>query len=139
MLPGAGLGTHDVPIALSTMEEEDRHRELTIPTFLHAVSLGAVNAIHDAVVLANALYNMPDSTLESITAAFQEYYNQRYHRLDAQLKRSKALSAMMGGKVKKEASESPTMANILNSRWANDLDLPHFLCLPINTRPGSNG
>ncbi|KAF9365959.1 hypothetical protein BGX34_007318 [Mortierella sp. NVP85] len=66
---------------------------------LPGAGLGAVNAIHDAVVLANALYNMPDSTLGSITAAFQEYYNQRYRRLNAQLKRSKALSATMGGKT----------------------------------------
>ncbi|KAI8345026.1 hypothetical protein B0O80DRAFT_310728 [Mortierella sp. GBAus27b] len=59
---------------------------------------GAVNAMHDAVILANALYNMPDSTPRSITAAFQEYYDQRYPRLDAQIKRSKSLQSVMGGK-----------------------------------------
>jgi hypothetical protein len=61
--------------------------------------IGAVNAMHDAVVLANALYNMPDSTPRSITAAFQEYYDQRYPRLDTQIKRSKSLQPVMGGKV----------------------------------------
>jgi hypothetical protein len=62
-------------------------------------SLGAVNAMHDAVVLANCIYNMTDSTSEGITAAFKEYYDQRHPRLDAQIKRSQSLSALMGGEV----------------------------------------
>lgn len=61
--------------------------------------LGAVNAMHDAVVLANAIYNMTDASSDSITTAFEEYYGQRFHRLDSQIKRSKSLTAVMGGEV----------------------------------------
>ncbi|KAF9365957.1 hypothetical protein BGX34_007316 [Mortierella sp. NVP85] len=60
---------------------------------------GAVNAMHDAVVLANCIYNMTDTTSEGITAAFKEYYDQRHPRLDAQIKRSQSLSALMGGET----------------------------------------
>ncbi|KAI1291304.1 hypothetical protein EDD11_009019 [Mortierella claussenii] len=41
---------------------------------------GAINAMQDAVVLANCIYNMPDSKPASITAAFQEFHRQRYSR-----------------------------------------------------------
>jgi hypothetical protein len=61
--------------------------------------LGAVNAMHDAVVLANAIYNMVDISSGSITKAYEEYYSQRYHRLDSQIQRSKSLTAVMGGQV----------------------------------------
>lgn len=61
--------------------------------------------MHDAVVLANCIYNMANTTSESITAAFEDYYGQRHHRLDGQIKRSQSLSAIMGGKVKTEASK----------------------------------
>ncbi|KAF9936242.1 hypothetical protein BGZ65_002605 [Modicella reniformis] len=64
---------------------------------LPGAGLGAVNAMHDAVVLANAIYNMTDASPTSITGAFEEYYGQRFHRLDDQIKRSKSLTAVMGG------------------------------------------
>ncbi|KAG0221222.1 hypothetical protein BGX31_010072 [Mortierella sp. GBA43] len=60
---------------------------------------GAVNAMHDAVVLANCIYNMRGTSSKSITAALKEYYNQRYHRLEAHFKRSRALTSVFGGKT----------------------------------------
>ncbi|GJJ74503.1 hypothetical protein EMPS_06861 [Entomortierella parvispora] len=46
---------------------------------LPAAGQGAANALHDAVILANCLYDLKDNTQASVTAAFKSYYNQRYH------------------------------------------------------------
>ncbi|KAF9928812.1 hypothetical protein FBU30_002083 [Linnemannia zychae] len=43
-----------------------------------AGGLGAVNAIHDAIALANLLYAMPAKTETEITAVFKEYYTERF-------------------------------------------------------------
>ncbi|KAF9935599.1 hypothetical protein BGZ65_003247, partial [Modicella reniformis] len=64
---------------------------------LPGAGLGAVNAMQDAVVLANCIYNMTDNAQSSITAAFKEYHGQRHHRLEGQIKRSQAMTALMGG------------------------------------------
>ncbi|KAF9356554.1 hypothetical protein BGX26_005123 [Mortierella sp. AD094] len=58
---------------------------------------GAQSAIHDAVVLANCIFNMPDSTSESITAAFEDYYKQRHHRVVEQTERSRENGKIMTG------------------------------------------
>jgi hypothetical protein len=55
--------------------------------------------MQDAVVFANCIYNMEDASQSSITAAFQEYYRQRYPLLDAQIKHSQVVSSVLGGKV----------------------------------------
>lgn len=67
--------------------------------------LGAVNAMQDVVVLANCIYNMKDSSPTSITAAFQEYYRQRYPLLDAQIKHSKVMCSVLGGKVTEQRAQ----------------------------------
>ncbi|KAF9175870.1 hypothetical protein BGX20_009268, partial [Mortierella sp. AD010] len=41
---------------------------------------GAQHALQDAVCLANCIYGMNDTSLESIDAAFKEFYRQRYTR-----------------------------------------------------------
>ncbi|KAG0368416.1 hypothetical protein BGZ54_001990 [Gamsiella multidivaricata] len=61
---------------------------------------GAVNAMHDAVVLANCLYNMSDSTPKCIEAAFQDYYRERYPRAEEQYARSEDMSKVIFGHVK---------------------------------------
>ncbi|KAI7817018.1 hypothetical protein BC939DRAFT_467147 [Gamsiella multidivaricata] len=66
---------------------------------LPGAGLGAVNAMQDAVVLANCIYNMKDASPKSFTAAFQEYYRQRYDRADEQLQRSGAMSKTMAGQT----------------------------------------
>ncbi|KAI1302182.1 hypothetical protein EDD11_005648 [Mortierella claussenii] len=58
---------------------------------------GAVNAMQDAVVLANAIYSMVDSGPKDITAAFREYFKQRYDRAGEQLKRSASMGKTMAG------------------------------------------
>ncbi|KAG0361772.1 hypothetical protein BGZ54_008973 [Gamsiella multidivaricata] len=60
---------------------------------------GAVNAMQDAVVLANCLYDLVDITPQSITAAFQDYYDQRYPRAKAMLENSKMMSKISIGQT----------------------------------------
>ena len=62
--------------------------------------------MHDAVVLANCIYEMKDSSPTSIATAFEEYYEQRYYRLESHFKRSKTW--MLTGQV---------MAPIRFSEW----------------------
>ncbi|KAG0217018.1 hypothetical protein B0O80DRAFT_500814 [Mortierella sp. GBAus27b] len=59
---------------------------------LHGAGQGAVNAMQDAVVLANCIYKMVDTSLENITAAFQDYYTERYHRADKHSKRGNVIT-----------------------------------------------
>lgn len=47
-------------------------------TTIFSLIIGAVNAMQDAVILANCLYDLKDNTQKSITAAFKSYYDQRY-------------------------------------------------------------
>ncbi|CAO3566512.1 unnamed protein product [Mortierella alpina] len=58
---------------------------------------GAVNAMQDAVILANCLYDLVDVTPKGITAAFQDYYDQRFHHAKAMLENSQLMSRAMGG------------------------------------------
>ncbi|KAI1295209.1 hypothetical protein EDD11_007957 [Mortierella claussenii] len=58
---------------------------------------GAVNAMQDAVVLANCIYNMPNSKPASITAAFREFHGQRYPRALQEFKHSRTWMSMCYG------------------------------------------
>ncbi|KAI1305591.1 hypothetical protein EDD11_004905 [Mortierella claussenii] len=58
---------------------------------------GAINAMQDAVVLANCIYKMTDTTLKSITAVFQEYHRQRYPYALASYQRSRLWSRVSYG------------------------------------------
>ncbi|KAF9964798.1 hypothetical protein BGZ70_005927 [Mortierella alpina] len=60
---------------------------------------GAVNAMLDAVVLANTLYEMPDTKLESITSALAEYYEERYDHAVADLVSSQHMARLLAGQT----------------------------------------
>ncbi|KAF9359794.1 hypothetical protein BGX26_011453, partial [Mortierella sp. AD094] len=64
---------------------------------LPAAGQGAVMAMKDAVVLANCIYNMNDTSSESINTAFENYFRQRYTEAEIQLKNSNDMSKMMSG------------------------------------------
>ncbi|KAF8985395.1 hypothetical protein BGZ46_004507 [Entomortierella lignicola] len=61
--------------------------------------LGTVNAIQDAVVLSNCIYDMPDSSPRSIGMAFQEYFEQRYQHAKKVFKSSHVLSGIIKGQT----------------------------------------
>ncbi|KAF9418185.1 hypothetical protein BGZ76_004436 [Entomortierella beljakovae] len=59
---------------------------------------GAINAMLDAIILANELYEIADrATGENITHAFQEYYKERYPAAKADLQLSQQTSKILGG------------------------------------------
>ncbi|ORZ26666.1 hypothetical protein BCR41DRAFT_384252 [Lobosporangium transversale] len=62
-----------------------------------AAGQGAINAMQDAVILANCFYDMPDASLKSITAAFQDYFDQRYEHAKMQIDISKFLGKVFAG------------------------------------------
>ncbi|KAG0000623.1 hypothetical protein BGZ79_005722 [Entomortierella chlamydospora] len=60
---------------------------------------GAQHAVQDTISLANCIYNMRDSSLESINSAFGEYYKQRYDRNDDKFNDSAAFAKILNGQV----------------------------------------
>ncbi|KAI1304586.1 hypothetical protein EDD11_005081 [Mortierella claussenii] len=58
---------------------------------------GALNAMMDAVTLANALYEMPSSNPKHITAAFEAYYKERFATMTGELAASQQMSKVMAG------------------------------------------
>ncbi|KAF9381390.1 hypothetical protein BGX21_002115 [Mortierella sp. AD011] len=72
---------------------------LMLINFTLVYILGAQHAIQDAVSLANCLYSMKDSSLESISSAFGEYYRQRYDRNVAKFNDSTELAKILNGQV----------------------------------------
>ncbi|KAF9355562.1 hypothetical protein BGX26_006409 [Mortierella sp. AD094] len=67
-----------------------------------AGGLGAGNAFQDSAALANHLYHMKDTSIESITSAFQGYYAERYQRAQSHYDRSHTLSKVLLGQKLKE-------------------------------------
>ncbi|KAG0262153.1 hypothetical protein BG011_000273 [Mortierella polycephala] len=58
---------------------------------------GAVNAMQDAVILANCLYDLVDASSKSITTVFQDYYDQRYPLAKHMLENSRIMSKAQVG------------------------------------------
>ncbi|KAF9434690.1 hypothetical protein BGZ76_007605 [Entomortierella beljakovae] len=58
---------------------------------------GAANAIKDTIVLANCFYNMPDASAASITAAFKDFYKQRYKDAGLAYNGSNQFSKVLNG------------------------------------------
>lgn len=85
--------------------------------------------MHDAIVLANCIYNMKSVTQEGITATFEDYYGQRYHRLNAQFKRSQALSAITTGQVRIGKSNRVLYPTFIRRTMANSRNTPCSLAV----------
>ncbi|KAF9171939.1 hypothetical protein BGX20_006649 [Mortierella sp. AD010] len=83
---------------------------------------GAANAILDAVVLANCLYNMTDSSFQSINTAFKDYYAQRRDRVEEVFKRSHFMSKLLNGQKWTERLTRTISLNYLPS-WATRAQL----------------
>ncbi|KAF9338565.1 hypothetical protein BGZ91_008520 [Linnemannia elongata] len=61
---------------------------------------GAMNAMQDAVILANCIYDLEDLRPESLTAAFQDYKEQRYSHAKKQVFNSRLNAKLSSGQVK---------------------------------------
>ena len=64
---------------------------------LPSAGLGAVNAMQDAVILANCLYDLKSNSQEDVTAVFQNYYDQRYPQTKLAYGASLAGAKLMNG------------------------------------------
>ncbi|KAF9162645.1 hypothetical protein BGX21_001293 [Mortierella sp. AD011] len=61
---------------------------------------GTVNAMLDAVILANSLYEIAeDATYSNIRSAFEEYYNERFPKAKADLESSKRMASLNSGQT----------------------------------------
>ncbi|KAF9549861.1 hypothetical protein EC957_002432 [Mortierella hygrophila] len=62
---------------------------------------GAVNAMLDAVVLTNVLYEkvVLSASLENVQEAFEEYYEERYPHAVAEIERSKRMARVVAGQT----------------------------------------
>ncbi|KAG0320576.1 hypothetical protein BGZ97_013194 [Linnemannia gamsii] len=60
---------------------------------------GAVNAMQDAVVLANCLYDLTDLSPESLSAAFEDYRSQRFKEAKKQVTNSKINARISSGQT----------------------------------------
>ncbi|KAF9116084.1 hypothetical protein BGW39_002834, partial [Mortierella sp. 14UC] len=63
------------------------------------VGQGAVNAMEDAVILANELYEITSATSSNIRNAFKEYRQQRYPHAAEQFQKSKMFTMLMVGQT----------------------------------------
>ncbi|KAG0368960.1 hypothetical protein BC939DRAFT_503881 [Gamsiella multidivaricata] len=70
--------------------------------FLPSAGQGAVNAMQDAVVLANCIYEMGEATPQNITAAFREYYAERHAPVKRMMNKSAIMAAIQYGQTWKE-------------------------------------
>jgi len=60
-----------------------------------AAGLGAVSAIHDAIVLASRLYELPSTDLEDVDKVFKEYRAERYPLAIKSYDSSKSMSKLI--------------------------------------------
>ncbi|KAF9980692.1 hypothetical protein BGZ75_008149 [Mortierella antarctica] len=63
---------------------------------------GAINAMQDAVILSNCLYDLPDKSAKSIHAAFKDYFEQRYCHTKKIYEFSAIISSVLAGQTWKE-------------------------------------
>ncbi len=68
-------------------------------SLLSFAALGAINAMQDAVILANCLYEMGEPTVENIRTAFQTYYDHRFPWAKKHVETSDLLMKLMSGQV----------------------------------------
>ncbi|KAG0257906.1 hypothetical protein BG011_003676 [Mortierella polycephala] len=63
---------------------------------------GAINAMQDAVILSNCLYDLPDKSAKNVKAAFEDYFEQRYQPTKKIYEFSAVISSVLAGQTFKE-------------------------------------
>ncbi|KAF9897335.1 hypothetical protein BX616_005774 [Lobosporangium transversale] len=98
---------------------------------------GAINAMQDAVVLANSIFALTDLSFKNITAAFETYYHQRYSRAGGHVKRSSVMSQLMAGQTWTDRTIRHVMFNYI-PEWIHQWSLsktaeyrPQLAWLPL--------
>ncbi|KAF9211848.1 hypothetical protein BGZ59_007545 [Podila verticillata] len=88
---------HNRVVLMGDGEEDSQKLNFDPPKMLPNAGLGAVNAILDAVILANALFEMREPSSSNIQGAFKEYYTERYPRAQADFHTSKQTAQIISG------------------------------------------
>ncbi|KAF9215082.1 hypothetical protein BGZ59_002332 [Podila verticillata] len=70
-----------------------------ISEMLPSAGQGAVNALQDAVILANCIYDMTSIDQETITETFNDFREQRYEHVKFQFERSKVNGKLIYGQT----------------------------------------
>ncbi|KAF9136097.1 hypothetical protein BGW39_006893 [Mortierella sp. 14UC] len=104
---------------------------------------GAINAMQDATVLANCLYDLEDLSPESISQAFKDYKGQRYIQAKKQVANSQLNAKISSGQTLKEKVIRSVVLNLL-PRWVHVLQFtksaayrPQATFLPMVPDKGS--
>ncbi|KAF9572138.1 hypothetical protein EC968_010224 [Mortierella alpina] len=109
------------------------------PYTLHpSAGLGAVSAIHDAVVLANVLHDLPTSNPDDITHAFETYREERYPLAKISWDTSHKMSTLLGNVTSPSCHHFPMvldMKTIVNMTMRFLINyMPRWVWLKVLTR-----
>ncbi|KAF9415981.1 hypothetical protein BGZ76_004725 [Entomortierella beljakovae] len=107
-----------------------------------AAGQGAGNAIYDAIVLANCLYGMDDTSEKSIHAAFNDYFEQRYIHAKTSFDNSIGFAKILNGQKRGEKLLRKIFLNYIPA-WAIDASVakvvkyrPQVAWLPLAEHRG---
>ncbi|KAF9312057.1 hypothetical protein BG003_006703 [Podila horticola] len=70
--------------------------------FLPSAGQGAVNAMEDAVIVANCIHDIEKPTYKNIMAALKDYYRQRYPHVKYQMAKSRTMAKLLYGQTWQE-------------------------------------
>ncbi|KAF9950273.1 hypothetical protein BGZ72_008048 [Mortierella alpina] len=85
---------------------------------------GALNAMLDAVILANALFEMPSSSFKHIGAAFSEYYQERFPTMTSELASSQQMGKVMAGQSRFDIISRYILLNYV-PKWFKEKNLEY--------------
>ncbi|KAF8936256.1 hypothetical protein BGZ47_009588, partial [Haplosporangium gracile] len=74
---------------------------------------GAMNAMQDAVILANCIYDLENLRPENLTAAFRDYKEQRYSHAKRQIFNSRLNAKLSSGQTRTERLVRHVVLNLL--------------------------
>lgn len=86
---------------------------------------GAINAMQDAVVLANCIYDLEDLKPESLDAAFESYKQQRHGEAKKQVNNSAVNAKISSGQVRAFLSCFIRLATLLSNVKVDDMFARH--------------
>ncbi|KAF9150749.1 hypothetical protein BGX20_005601, partial [Mortierella sp. AD010] len=83
---------------------------------------GAINAMLDAVILANSLYEIAkDATYPNIRSAFQEYYDERFPHAKADFESSRKMASLVSGQSWTDDIKRKVIFNFMPSAIMNKI------------------
>ncbi|KAF9571182.1 hypothetical protein EC968_000870 [Mortierella alpina] len=85
---------------------------------------GALNAMLDAVILANALFEMPSASFKHIGSAFNEYYQERFPTMTSELAASQQMGKVMAGQSRFDTITRHILLNYV-PKWFKEKNLEY--------------